>query len=880
LELPEWPPAWRFIGLDQQNEVEQPEVMSPFVEVATGQWRKIPAEVWCGDGLMRCDVTGLPFYLREPRPVLLVRQAPIPPAVYSPFSADAVLPVDPKDWFDGARIAVAIDGRPFRVQLPKDLLPLEDVPSDDPRLARLPLGAAARVKDGRCLIRSPYEGKVEVTVAAQKWITGARVECLETGRPFWLPAKLPALLASVVRERPGNVLSPSTGVEESVPAPDWNPGKLVKLKGGSVVRLPEKLPELRASLDHVRPGWVASPYTPTDFFRVPAGLWQEGGRFTCRLTGREFVLPGGLPKRVVDAVLAPKLGAQWVTTAETPNVSFPVPGPEWKAGGEIYWKQIEEWLRLPDHLGPLTAEAVPGQPGWVKSPFTAPPQEVRVTPGAWERNRRGEAIPCPATNRPMRLPEGFPKPEGGRNPLVIAAIALAALIVIGGPVWWVARRPTTPLVEATPPPSTPAPSPSTPIPATPAPTPIAIAPAPIAATPAPVIRPATPAPITVSWDRNNAFYKAFYTGIRFQPDGSSNADMERRDVPFSEGAAALPPGTYRVTLLASNGGWVENRHLYPDQSATPPRGSFDPSAAHRELPLFAPPKVLGGVGLFMKDAHIPMVSGDARQLDTIDSVTPCFIKFNDDFKGGEFLSENPVLCYTSVLIAEAIIRGFAIFEQQSTGPVDLFQTKAYQQNVKALKAMSSRSGNGDVPSSLQDWLARRQAILRGEESIYGLLSPEMSSMPAVAGDKVWSSKNAHDYFHKIGDLAVGKKWEKLISLTLNGGAGDPLSFVEGFKGAVAENLPLVPASGLLIARTFSMSAIDEEGSMKLTFVDPVIKVTGQLDEQAWNGELREMPAPTSEHDKALKRLFGAADPVWHLQDKNGKYEIRLRKLSP
>lgn len=68
--------------------------------------------------------------------------------------------------------------------------------------------------------------------------------------------------------------------------------------------------------------------------------------------------------------------------------------------------------------------------------------------------------------------------------------------------------------------------------------------------------------------------------------------------------------------------------------------------------------------------------------------------------------------------------------------------------------------------------------------------------------------------------------------------------------------------------------------MKLTFVDPVIKVTGQLDEQAWNGELREMPAPTSEHDKALKRLFGAADPVWHLQDKNGKYEIRLRKLSP
>jgi hypothetical protein len=196
--------------------------------------------------------------------------------------------------------------------------------------------------------------------------------------------------------------------------------------------------------------------------------------------------------------------------------------------------------------------------------------------------------------------------------------------------------------------------------------------------------------------------------------------------------------------------------------------------------------------------------------------------------------------------------------------------------------MSMRTASGAIPSSLQDWIVRRRAILSSEDQVFNLMSGEDArNISTVAGDKVWSFKNAHDYLHKVGNLAVGKKWETLMSLVFNGGAAkDALPLIGDLKGEATPQMALAPPEGILIARDFSVSEIDKEGTMKLIVEDSIIKIDGQTEKQTWTGDLREIAEGEPAIGKGVGRLFGSAKPGWRLRDRDGKYEILLRELSP
>lgn len=66
---------------------------------------------------------------------------------------------------------------------------------------------------------------------------------------------------------------------------------------------------------------------------------------------------------------------------------------------------------MPPPEGTLTALAVPGLPGYVRSPYTNPPRLIDV-----KRSTAGSTMVCPYTNKPFIVPDGAgmePKPSPG-----------------------------------------------------------------------------------------------------------------------------------------------------------------------------------------------------------------------------------------------------------------------------------------------------------------------------------------------------------------------------------------------------------------------------------------------------------------------------------
>jgi len=367
-------------------------VRSPYV--VGGERIPVPPERWRPGESFSCPATGRLFRLPPDLPALeaiLVEDRP--GFVRSPFDRHQhAHPVPGVDWSPGVKVKCPASGR--MLVLPPSLPPL---------CARMGEGA-------RRVVHSPYDpDNRELPVAPEDWRPGRLVRCPVTGRAMVMPTGLPVLEAEVVAKHPGHVVSPylSRDNEVVVQAADWSGGSVVKCpRSGLDMRLPADLPALEALLDPDQPGVVRSPYAPEGApVRLPPSEWVAGGKLVCAATGRPLGLPADLP--ALHAEVVPDRPG-WVRSPYDPKrTEFAVPAADWIPGRIVPCPATGRGIALPRDLPLLEGTVDPLRRGVARSPYAA--VTVEVAPSDWVA---GGVVRCPRTGQAFRLPAGIPPLDG------------------------------------------------------------------------------------------------------------------------------------------------------------------------------------------------------------------------------------------------------------------------------------------------------------------------------------------------------------------------------------------------------------------------------------------------------------------------------------
>ncbi len=322
--------------------------------------------------------------------------------VFSPYlpGSDSIS-VNGSDWKEGNVILCEKSGRRF--SLPK-LPPLR-----------------ARIKDGgQGIVECPYTPAKnnEQKIPPEEWKPGNEIVSSKSkGQIFVLPDELPLLIALVSKDRPGFLKSPFESKSEfKVEPDDWIPDHVIRcpwtkneILTPSEKDLPKpKVAKLVADPDRAGAfcsGVVESPYAKNKKQSIDIHEWKEGGLIRCESSDLLMQLPTreeGFPLWAAVATLDPGVPGNIIDPVS--GQSRAVPAWLWERGEVVSVSDDEEKVvQLPRELPPLTA--VVFGPGKIQTPYEKIPKVCAIPPGDWVE---GKIISCPATGRPLRLPQVLP----------------------------------------------------------------------------------------------------------------------------------------------------------------------------------------------------------------------------------------------------------------------------------------------------------------------------------------------------------------------------------------------------------------------------------------------------------------------------------------
>ncbi len=363
-----------------------------------GESVEVPARLWIGGGKATCaGPNGRARSVRLPSALPLLTGGIVenrPGQIVSPYTGE-VCPVPREQWTPGGRILCPTSGIPI-------ILP-----------AALPewveAGTVSGLPPGK--VRSPYAPHPEIAAHAENWTPGFVLTCPATGLRFSLPSDLPLLEGRTEKGTPGCVCSPFHGDVQEVKPDEWRPGQQIECAfTHRPFRLPQELEDWAPEGGWVPgfPGRVRSPYKPFAEVDAPESLWSAGGILECPKTRRRFRITNeplfpsyALERDAFDLALndpeASESDATKQLRARHPSVSV---------------EQIRAiWAR--HQVGSVeqrgaaieTAEALPGFPGYVRSPYGSKPR-VEVTASQWIDP--AARMRCPETKRLFKLPPDLP----------------------------------------------------------------------------------------------------------------------------------------------------------------------------------------------------------------------------------------------------------------------------------------------------------------------------------------------------------------------------------------------------------------------------------------------------------------------------------------
>lgn len=388
-KLPEELPLWVVAGGKAiAGRVESPFSPGDWIDVAPDDWQK-SFEIVCPKTkqtfLLPPDLSPHPFEVTEPLP---------DGTALSPYGDKQRFQVQPTDWTDGAVLTYSFLAGP--VKLGRGLPLLEGV-----------IDAAHPLQ-----VQSPFSPTEWMQVEAKNWTDGQELRCARFNRPFRLPKGLPLPVVELVSGKPGYVWSPfEKGREISVPAEKWE-GNGSFSDGNRHLRLPADLPLLMGIIVKGKALLIRSPFAPDKDISVPPLAWKAGHELDCPSSkGRKFVLPEGLPTPSLVAVLDQPDG--WIISPYDRLCRFLVAPQDWREGGQITCPKTAQPIVLPKRLPSLLAEIVPGEPGFLTSPYPPGPR-IEVARRNWVAGRK---VKCPETGRELLIPSDLPAfPEPAQPP--------------------------------------------------------------------------------------------------------------------------------------------------------------------------------------------------------------------------------------------------------------------------------------------------------------------------------------------------------------------------------------------------------------------------------------------------------------------------------
>ena len=167
------------------------------------------------------------------------------------------------------------------------------LPEDRPALV------AGVIPEDPGMVVSPFAPDQPFQISPEEWSPGQAIVCLRSRQPLVLPASLPEWnpTGTVKEGQPGTVFSPfGRKLAMKVAGPDWAPGATVVCTHSShAFVLPQELPPMVGSVSAGVVGKGISPYAPGCEVQVLQKQWVPNGKVICTQTGRPFLLPSMLP---------------------------------------------------------------------------------------------------------------------------------------------------------------------------------------------------------------------------------------------------------------------------------------------------------------------------------------------------------------------------------------------------------------------------------------------------------------------------------------------------------------------------------------------------------------------------------------------------------
>jgi serine/threonine protein kinase len=374
-------------------------VRSPFAPDASDEVEvdfefRIPIEDWVAGNTFDCPVTKHHFALPSTIEEWIQDGTWVPGTpgrVRSPFKNGGEVKLSNEQWKPGTIVRCPIVGRRFRAPIS------EDFPS-------LSLEKAA-VQQAQ---KSPEEDEVAAAAALKKEHSGATPAVILS---IWERHRLDTIERRMVSEegilvdgKPGMVISPYTKKEMVVPPETWMlPGASMLCESGKMFLLPPNRPRLVGTVEKNKPGFVASPFDPGNYFRVSPWQWLPETEITCERTGHPFELPRELPDWEPEAILDSRKPGYVINPYSSTRELLLIRGSDWRPGTRL--SDGGKFFLLPDKLPPLVADLDKLGKGKVESPYS-PGTVIPVSPEQWVA---GATVVCPATSMDFRLPDGIPQ---------------------------------------------------------------------------------------------------------------------------------------------------------------------------------------------------------------------------------------------------------------------------------------------------------------------------------------------------------------------------------------------------------------------------------------------------------------------------------------
>jgi serine/threonine protein kinase len=264
-------------------------------------------------------------------------------------------------------------------------------------------------------VTSPYAAeRGSFQVPPLEWTPGRPLRCPFTGHPLQLPPRLPEWIpeAELAPEGGGGILNPWSADRQvlQVAVMDWVPGQLLAIGQGRKIRLPASLPDWELEAAVLEGGKLRSPFDPDHWIAVEPADWTPGRKLRCDASGRCFVLPRKLKTAAFEALEPASDGT--VRSPYGSQARFQVPAHDWEAGRTVPCPETQRPVRLGADLPLLTGWVDEAHPLQVRSPFD-PACWMPVEAGFWTP---GAVLTCASTGRAFLMPDKLPLPEAELGP--------------------------------------------------------------------------------------------------------------------------------------------------------------------------------------------------------------------------------------------------------------------------------------------------------------------------------------------------------------------------------------------------------------------------------------------------------------------------------